>query len=425
MSRSAARAAAAGRSAVRRAAVTAALAGLLLAACGTTAQPPQAERSQPQPQSQPSQQRTPDAQREAGPVQLEPVKQGPYEQVHSALDDPEDPVFPEPLVDPDRILSGGPPPDGIPAIDEPLFLPARDVDFLDEDEAVLALSVGGEARAYPVRILIWHEIVNDTVAGTPVSVTYCPLCNSALAFDRRVAGRLVTFGTSGMLYLSDLVMYDRQTESLWSQLEGRAIAGALTGERLRRLPVATVTWADWLKANPDGWVLSQQTGYDRDYGSNPYVGYDEADSEPTLFDGELDARLPPKERVIALDLGGDAVAVRLAHAAEQRVLPVEVGGRDVVVFTAPGLASSLDSPEVAEGREIAATGVFEPRAGGRTLTFQARGERFVDQQTGSGWNLFGEAVSGPLRGAQLRPVEAVDTFWFAWAAFKPDTRIVG
>jgi len=137
---------------------------------------------------------------------------------------------------------------------------------------VLSLTLGTETRAYPVQVLIWHEIVNDTVAGTPVAVTYCPLCNSALAFDRRVAGRVVSFGTSGRLYQSDLVMYDRQTESLWPQLELRAVAGMLTGTTLRPYPVSTVAWADWRRANPDGWVLSRETGHARDYGRNPYVG---------------------------------------------------------------------------------------------------------------------------------------------------------
>ncbi len=401
-------------------AVALTLTGLLLTACTSTdVQPP------PSSGSDAAAALPPTAESTSPPVRLEPVRESERERQPSALDSPVADGLPDPLVDPDRILSGGPPPDGIPAIDEPLFLRAGDVDFLDDQEAVLALSVDGEERAYPVRILIWHEIVNDTVAGTPVSVTYCPLCNSALAFDRRVAGRLVTFGTSGKLYLSDLVMYDRQTESLWSQLEGRAIAGVLTGSQLRRLPVATITWADWRRANPDGWVLSRDTGFDRNYGANPYQGYDEPDSDPFLFDGDVDERLPAKERVVAIERGGEAVAVRLAHAAQERVVPVEVGGAELVVFAAPGLASSLDSADVTKGREIAATGVFEPRTGGRELTFTAAGDGFVDEQTRSRWNLLGEAVSGPLAGKQLPRVQAVDTFWFAWAAFEPDTRIVG
>jgi hypothetical protein len=252
----------------------------------------------------------------AGSVVLEDVEQSEPEDTPSALRLPlDDPQLPRPLVDPARVVSGGPPPDGIPPIDEPRFLRPDDVAWLAEDEAVIALDVDGESRAYPVQILVWHEIVNDTVAGTPVSLTYCPLCNSALAFDRRLGDRLLTFGTSGKLYLSDLVMYDRQTESLWSQIEGRAIAGVLAGAEVTQIPVQMLTWKQWREANPDGWVLSRDTGAERDYGRNPYVGYDDADSHPFLFDGKVDPRLQPKERVITLGGADDPVAVPLAVVA--------------------------------------------------------------------------------------------------------------
>ncbi|GIU89787.1 MAG: hypothetical protein KatS3mg010_0886 [Acidimicrobiia bacterium] len=157
---------------------------------------------------------------------------------------------PEPLVDLREIRSGGPPPDGIPSIDEPVFVRAADVDFLADEEPVLALEIDGDARAYPVQILVWHEIVNDTVAGTPVAVTYCPLCNSAVAYDRRVEGRVLEFGTSGLLWNSALVMYDRQTETLWSHFTGQGIVGVLTGVELATFPVATVPWSVWRDAHP-------------------------------------------------------------------------------------------------------------------------------------------------------------------------------
>jgi hypothetical protein len=179
----------------------------------------------------------------ADAVVLEAVAGSAREDVPSALDRIDDPALPPPLVDPARVVSGGPPPDGIPPIDRPRFQPARDVDWLADDEPVLAPAIGSPGRAYPVRILIWHEIVNDTIGERPVAITYCPLCNSALGFDRRLGERVLTFGTSGKLYLSDLVMYDRQTESLFSQIEGRAIAGVLAGVELDRVPVQTVTWA--------------------------------------------------------------------------------------------------------------------------------------------------------------------------------------
>ncbi len=359
-------------------------------------------------------------------VHLETVEQSDVELTPSALLlSLDDPMLPTPLVDPARVVSGGPGPDGIPPVDEPRFLAAQDVSWLTDEEPVVSLSLGDEHRAYPVQIMVWHEIVNDTVAGRPVSVTYCPLCNSALAFDRRLGERVLTLGTSGRLYLSDLVMYDRQTESLWSQLEGRAIAGVLTGKQLERIPVQTVSWAQWRRAHPDGWVLSRDTGAERDYGRNPYVGYDEATSDPFLFDGDADGRLAPKERVLGLDDPEHPVAVPLAVLADTRVLELEVAGRDVVVWAAAGLRSALDTDDIAEGREVAATGAFLPRADDRDLTFHAAGpQTFVDDQTGSTWDVLGRAVSGPLAGARLEPVGHLDTFWFAWAAFHPETALL-
>jgi len=362
------------------------------------------------------------APQDATSVALEEVRGSPREDVPSALARIDDPALPAPLVDPARVVSGGPPPDGIPPIDEPRFQPAGEVDWLTDDEPVLAPAIGN--RAYPVRILIWHEIVNDTIGGRPVAITYCPLCNSALGFDRRLGDRVLTFGTSGKLYLSDLVMYDRQTESLWSQIKGRAIAGVLAGAELARVPVQTVTWAQWRAAHPDGWVLSRDTGVERDYGRNPYTGYDDPGSRPFLFDGEPDPRLPPKERVAALGGDSDPVAVPVAALTAAGVVEVEVAGRPVVVWSAGGLRSALDTGRIADGRTVGATGAFDPVVDGRRLNFRHDGpDRFVDTETGSTWTVLGEAVAGPLARARLTPVEHLDTFWFAWAAFHPTTRI--
>ncbi len=361
----------------------------------------------------------------AVPVELAAVEESPRERGASALDRLRDPALPDPLVDPERIRSGGPPPDGIPPVDDPRFLSAEQVDWLADDEPVVALEVGDDARAYPVQILVWHEIVNDTVGGRPVSVTYCPLCTSALAFDRRVGDRLVTFGTSGKLYHSDLVMYDRQTESLWSQLDGRAIAGVLTGTRLTRLPVQTLSWRHWRETHPSGWVLSRETGASRPYGRNPYPGYDQPGKRPFLFDGALDGRLEPKARVVGLGQDVDPVALPLALLAAERVVHVDVADEPVVVLAAAGLRSALDAEDLAEGRRIAATGAFRPEAGGRVLRLSPSGpQQFTDAQTGSTWTLEGRAVAGPLKGERLEPAGHVDTYWFAWTAFQPRTRIV-
>ncbi len=396
---------------------TAVLTTLLLSACAGNAAPP-ASKASGASSSGPSAPSSP-------AVTLEPVEQSAKEHGPSALDNLADTRLPRPLVDPARIISGGPPPDGIPAVDQPAFQQASAVDWLDDGEGVLSLTVRGRTRAYPIQVLIWHEIVNDTVAGVPVTVSYCPLCNSALAFDRRLDQRLFTFGTSGKLYLSDLVMYDRQTESLWSQIEGRAIAGTLAGAELTRLPIATVTWSQWRQAHPDGYVMARPAGSGRDYGRNPYVGYDQPTSKPFLFDGKSDDRLPPKERVVAL-LDGQPLAVPLSLVAQRRMVDLGDRGRDVVIFAAAGLRSALDAAELSAGHMIPATGVFVPRAGGRRLTFHpgAAAGRFVDDQTGTSWNILGEAVAGPLANGRLSPVGHVDTFWFAWAAFRPSTLLV-
>lgn len=389
---------------IARYAANAAAAMLLVSACsGPAPQPPSADPAAPT------------------------ASGSPREDVPSALRDGIDnPSLPAPLVDPGELVSGGPPPDGIPSVNEPKFVDPASVDWLVDDEPVLALEIGGEHRAYPVQILIWHEIVIDEVAGTPVAVTYCPLCNSALAFDRRLGDRVLTFGVSGLLYRSDLVMFDRQTESLWSQIEGRAIAGHLAGEQLERLPIQTVPWAQWLAAHPNGQVLSRDTGFERDYGRNPYVGYDEAGDDPFLFSGDPDPRLAPKERIVGFgEADGDPTALVAASLARERVVAVTVGGRPVVLLATSGLRSALDTDDVATGRLVAATGAFDPVLGGQHLTFAAaEADTFVDEQTGSTWDILGNSVTGPLAGESLQPVPHLDTFWFAWAAFHPDTRLV-
>jgi hypothetical protein len=328
------------------------------------------------------------------------------------------------LVRPSEVRPGGPQPDGIPAIDRPRFVsPAAADAWLAPAEPVLSLQIAGDSRAYPLQILIWHEIVNDVVGGAPVAVTYCPLCNTGIVFDRRLDGHTLDFGTSGLLYKSDLVMYDRQTHSLWAQVEGRAIAGDLAGKRLTWIPANTVAYADWKAARPGGRVLSRETGHERDYGANPYQAYDEPDRHPFLFDGVLDPRLPPKERVVGVVIGDHARAYPFSLLAERGVLEDILAGNRLVVFYRPGALSALDHARIARSRAVGATGVFEPTAGGRSLTFRAIPGGFRDRETGSTWNILGHAVAGPLAGRRLRPIVHVDGFWFAWAAFHPGTTV--
>lgn len=357
-------------------------------------------------------------------VQVAQIPGSAEEDVPSALDDPKSSDLPDPLVDVSRLISGGPPPDGIPAIRDPKFDRASDVDFLEPDEPVLVLRVGDVERAYPVQILIWHEIANDTIGDVPVVVSYCPLCNSALAFDRRVADRVLTFGVSGRLFNSDLVMFDRQTESLWPQIQGRAVAGVLTGEELMPYPVQTLPWAEWSQANPDGLVLNRDTGFDRGYGRNPYIGYDTPDEDPFLLDVDADARLAAKERVVGVGDGPDAVAVVARRLVRQGVVDLEVSGKPVVLLARRGLVSALDKATIAAGRDVGVTGSFSPVVDGQPLSFERRDGAFVDEQTGTTWSVQGVATEGPLAGSRLEQVQHVDTFWFAWALFQPDTTIL-
>jgi hypothetical protein len=358
------------------------------------------------------------------------LAESPREDVASALDNPLAEGLPEPLVDTAQIVSGGPPPDGIPPVDEPRFDSVPEVDWLDAQEPVLAVSIGDEHRAYPVQILMWHEIVNDQIAGAPIAVTYCPLCNSALVFDRRLVGpdgdeRLVSFGTSGQLFNSDLLMYDRQTESLWSQLIGLGVAGTLTGVELDRYPVQTVAFGDWRDQHPDGRVLNRITGVERNYGANPYERYDQEDRAPFLFDGDVDDRLPPKRRVVGVATTDGAQAVAVDHALLERegAVSIELDGRGLVAVMLPGATSPLDSADISEGRRVGATAVLDPVVAGRTLTIEVDGSTLRDTQTGSTWTLAGEAVDGPLEGSALDVVPHTDPFWFAWAAFYPDTQL--
>jgi hypothetical protein len=328
------------------------------------------------------------------------------------------------LVPLDEIIPGGPPPDGIPAIDRPVFVAPEVADrWLGPKEPVLALRWGDEARAYPLQILMWHEIVNDTVAGKPVTVTYCPLCNSGIAFDRIVGERTLDFGTSGKLYKSDLVMYDRQTHSLWSQMEGRAIVGQLAGARLAVIPSNTVAYEDWKAAYPGGRVLSRETGHQRAYGRNPYTGYDAPASHPFLFRGAVDRRRPPKERVVGVLLGDVARAYPWPVLAQRGVVHDALGPEDLVIFYRPGALSALDDDEIAQSRAIGATAVFSRILSGKRLTFEPAPEGFRDRETGTVWNILGRGLAGALAGQRLRPVPHVDAFWFAWAAFHPSTSV--
>jgi hypothetical protein len=323
----------------------------------------------------------------------------------------------------DEIFSGGPPRDGIPPLDSPRFESVSSADsWIDDVEPVIIFDYEGIARAYPLQIMTWHEIVNDEVAGTPVVVTFCPLCNTALVFRRpTIASETLTFGTSGNLRYSDLVMWDRQTESWWQQFNGQAIVGDLTGTQLEFLPSAIISWADFKSNHPDGEVLSIETGFIRSYGRNPYSGYDNINSYPFAFTGDLENDLPPMARVLGIQLeDGQGAAFSLDLLQENLILNEVLGDTKVVIFWKPGTASALDSSSISDGRDVGTTGVFLSEVDGQLLTFEAGQDGvFIDQETSTIWDILGKAIIGPLEGAQLVSLPHHDTFWFAWAAFVP------
>ncbi len=274
------------------------------------------------------------------------------------------------LVPPTLIESGGPPRDGIPAIDSPRFLPATGVEFLQPGDRVLGLAAFGEIRAYPIPILVWHEVVNDWITGLPLVVSYCPLCGTGMAFLAEDVSGPLTFGVSGLLYNSDLILYDRETESLWSQILGQAIAGPLRGTRLRSLPLTHTTWGAWREAHPGSEVLSTDTGYARAYRGDPYADYARG---PGLLAsvGARSRRYHPKERVLGVTLDGADKAYPFTELAR-----------------------------------TGATLIRDRLAGSEILV------RF-DPESQSARAFGGDGVQLP----------AVTAYWFAWYAFHPDTAV--
>jgi hypothetical protein len=243
-----------------------------------------------------------------------------------------------------EVISGGPPKDGIPAIWEPAHIPVPQETRLDEREPVLTYEHPGEAaRAYPVRYLMWHEIVNDAVGGLPIAVTYCPLCNSAMVFDARVDGVLHTFGVSGKLRHSDMIMYDRETQSWWQQAVGEGIVGDHAGARLRQLPGWMESWGEFRARNPDGLVMDEPE-WRRAYGQNPYVGYDTS-ARPFLYQGENPPHgINPLARVVRVD--------NRAWTFERLREAGEIHEAGVMLTWTPGQASALDSRDIASGRDV-------------------------------------------------------------------------
>jgi hypothetical protein len=303
--------------------------------------------------------------------------------------------------------------DAIPPIHNPVYETANQADWLDDDDMVLGYRAGGQAWAYPVKILNFHEIVNDFLVREPVLISYCPLCYSGIVFSRRLDGRELTFGNTSALYESDMVMLDCETGSYWWQVAGQAIVGELTGENLQILPSRMATWAEWRQSHSDTLVLSRETGFDRNYAQDPFLDIgDFANQGRFVFPvsrDTLDDRLRPGDKVISIQLEGGTFAY-LFDPEETRLYQDDLGGEMLVIFSNP------------EGPSAAA---YLAQSRGEQHSFTLENGQFRDQTTGSTWDLSGRAIDGPLTGAQLEPLPSRVSFWFAIVASEPGIEVLG
>jgi hypothetical protein len=328
------------------------------------------------------------------------------------------------LISIDELFSDGPSKDGIPALNAPKFeLPISVLRWLPDREPVISVTLGKTTKAYPLQILIWHEIVNDEIAGVPIAVTFCPLSYSASVFKRTVKGRTLTFGVSGMLRNSGMVMYDRQTETLWQQFTGRGLVGDLAGTKLKQIPSQLISFGQFTRSSKKGLVLSRQTGHERPYGENPYVGYDNVSSLPVMFKGDVAAALPPMEKVIGIIVDGCPVAYPCFLTSSKGVINDEICDVPVAVFHNDGAVSALDRQWIRNSRQTGSTAVFLRKIDNHRLTFLYDGKYFIDLQTRSTWTITGKAIEGPLKGKQLTQINHKNSFAFAWLVFNPKTQI--
>lgn len=310
----------------------------------------------------------------------------------------------------DQIVSGGPPPDGIPSIDSPKFTSVKEADkILEDSELVVGLNVNGDIRAYPLQILVWHEIVNDNVGGVPVAVTYCPLCFTNQVFNRTLEdGNIVEFGTSGKLYNSNLVMYDRTSDSLWSQALAQGIVGKYAGVNLQRIPFDVAKWKEWKELYPESKVLSRETGSSRPYGADPYGDY-YTNSEVLFPISNQDDRLGLKKIVIGLENNGQYKAYKLQDVEDKKIINDEINNKPIGLFSSfPFMVRAFDP-------------VVDDQA--LQYKYNPQNSTFVDLQTGSEWNFEGIAINGELKGKELIRLPYDEGFWFEWVAFHPETEL--
>ena len=312
------------------------------------------------------------------------------------------------------------------ALDYPKFETIESANrWLKDREPVSVVSINGDVRAYPIQIMFHHDIANDVVGGQPIVVTYCPLCGSALAFDRRLDGHTLEFSYVGALHNSNLLMYDRLSETFWAQAIGEGLVGRYAGQRLKFVSAPVMSFKEFKENEPNGRVLSQDTGYDEPYGRNRMTDYDTSGPISRLFRWDVDQRLAAKERVITIEHGDEIVAVPYTALSERKVVTADVGGEEYVILWGPGTAS-VYAERMADGIDVGAAVAYSPVVDGRRLRFRATDVdgRFQDRETRTTWTLAGKAIDGPLAGRTLTPAVHGVHFWFVWAAYRPETRVV-
>jgi len=320
--------------------------------------------------------------------------------------------------------------DEIPPIDNPKYISAKKAKkvYLDH-EPVIVIENNGKAKAFPLNILTYHEIVNDNIDDLYFSASYCPLCNSAIAFNRKLNYNnkeyLLDFGVSGMLRGSNLVMWDRQTETWWQQFTGIGMVGELNKAELEMLPAQIISLNDFIISYPSGEVLSKETGFEKQqkrYGTNVYEGYD-SKIKPRFFIGEIDDRLPAMERVIDIHSMGEFKIYPHATVAKEKVINDEFNSLKLVLFFQSGTKSIMDTKNISKAKNIGSITVFERVVEDKTLTFKKIKRKYKDNETNSTWTITGKCVKGELKGKKLTPVRYGNHFAFSWFAFYPESEI--
>ncbi|MGM5469717.1 DUF3179 domain-containing protein [Flavobacteriaceae bacterium LMO-SS05] len=323
-------------------------------------------------------------------------------------------------------------PDQIPPINTPSFITIEEAKkTYFEHEPVIAIEINKEAKAYPLSVLMYHEIVNDNIGGVPIIATYCPLCNAAIAFNRNLEFNgqtyLLDFGVSGMLRKSDMVMWDRQTESWWQQFTGEALVGDLNGAELEFIPSLLISLSDFSKNYPNGKVLSTHNGLgDVNYAENPYVNYDDINNKtPFLFKETVDERLPAMERIVDVSFDGTTRIYPLTTIQKETVINDSINNNPLVIFYETKTLSVLDAKEIDKSKAVGAVTVFSPKVDGKTLTFIKKGDSFFDKETNSEWTIAGKCIAGKHEGIHLETIRSGNHFAFAWFAFQPECEIYG